>query len=82
MAMISKKYRFIILLVFITSFALGIHNATLYNPSHGFDGVAHRYYIEYIFYHKTIPQANPNGPTPILKGENHQSPLYYLIGAS
>jgi len=60
--------------VLIASFALGIHNATLYNPRHGFDGKDHLFYIKYIFnYHKMPPIT--------MMGETHQSPVYYIIGA-
>ncbi len=62
------------LLIVITSFTLGIHNATLYNPKHGFDGEAHVYYIKYLQKNKKLP---PTG----YEGEVHQSPLYYAIGA-
>ena len=70
-----------ILIVIALSLALGIHNATLYNPRHGFDGNAHLYYIKYIYENKKIPEANPNKITPELFVEKHQSPLYYIFGA-
>ncbi len=63
-----------IILVFIPSFILGFHNATLYNPRHGFDGSDHLFYIKYL--NKTWQM-----PSPILLKETHQSPLYYAIGA-
>lgn len=63
-----------IILVFITSFILGFHNATLYNPRHGFDGSDHLFYINYV--NKTWQM-----PSPLLLKETHQSPLYYFIGA-
>lgn len=70
----SLLIAFAVLTVFISSFALGIHNATLYNPSHGFDGGGHVYYIKYLYKYRQIP--NPN-----LEWETHQSPLYYVVGA-
>lgn len=71
----------ITLFVVVSSFALGIHNATLYNPRHGFDGQAHLYYIKYIVQNKKLPGPNPNIELPGLYVELHQSPLYYLLGA-
>lgn len=59
--------------VISASVALGLHNATLYAPRHGFDGVGHVYYIEYIAKHWALPP--PTG------WETHQAPLYYIIGA-
>ncbi len=63
-----------IILVFIPSFILGFHNATLYNPRHGFDGIDHVYYIKYVFQNKKIPPPN-------LGKETHQPQLYYAVGA-
>jgi len=79
MSRLIKKYKtlaslFGITIVFITSITLGFHNATLYNPSHGFDGSDHLDYIRYINKHWQIPQPKSNP-------EAHQSPLYYFIGA-
>ena len=65
----------LIVSVIIVSFALGIHNATLYNPNHGFDGEAHLFYINYIAQNKKLPSAD------ISWSETHQSPIYYIIGA-
>jgi len=62
------------ILVFLISFALGIHNAYMYAPWHGFDGVGHVFYIEYV-------AKNWNMPLPNLGWETHQSPLYYFLGA-
>lgn len=62
------------IIVVVISVVLGLHNATLYEPRHGFDGVGHLFYINYIFDHKNIPPVN-------LDWETHQSPLYYLLGA-
>ncbi|KKP29762.1 MAG: hypothetical protein UR19_C0008G0004 [Candidatus Nomurabacteria bacterium GW2011_GWF1_31_48] len=61
------------LLVFFTSIALGIHNAKLYNPTQGFDGSGHVYYIKYIAENRQIP--------PPTEWETHQPPLYYIISA-
>jgi hypothetical protein len=61
-------------LVVIISVSLGFHNATLYNPKHGFDGVGHVFYIQYVYKHKALPPAD-------LDWETHQSPLYYIVGA-
>ncbi|MBI3366187.1 hypothetical protein HY041_00990 [Candidatus Roizmanbacteria bacterium] len=72
-----KKVRFLLLgllCIFIPSVILGFHNATLYNPRHGFDGVGHVFYIEYLFKHGNFPPPN-------LNWETHQPPLYYSIGA-
>ena len=60
--------------VIIISFALGLHNASLYQPNHGFDGSGHIYYIEYIAKHGQIP--------PPTEWETHQPPLYYLLASS
>ncbi len=62
------------LVVFISSIVLGLHNATIYAPNHGFDGSGHVFYLEYLIHNKQIPPAN-------LGWETHQSPLYYIIGA-
>lgn len=61
------------LLIFLTSIILGIHNARLFNPTQGFDGSGHVYYINYIADNKKIP-------TPT-EWETHQPPLYYIISA-
>jgi len=65
---------FVSLLVISTSVLLGLHNATLYNHTHGFDGTGHYYYIEYIYDKGELPEPSSNW-------ETHQPPLYYLIGA-
>lgn len=82
---VKRIKRFIIpaaiLIVIASSLALGIHNATLYNPRHGFDGEAHLYYIKYIVQNRKLPDPNPNIKLPGLYVELHQSPLYYLLGA-
>jgi len=65
----------LVILVVGASLALGIHNATLYVPRHGFDGVGHVFYIEYV-------QKHWNMPPPNLDWETHQSPLYYIMGAA
>ena len=70
-----KKILLFILLIFIPSFILGIHNATLYQPKHGFDGTGHVFYIEYLYKNKELPP-------PRLNWETHQPPLYYAIGAA
>jgi len=70
----STKIRWAIALVVLCiSCALGLHNAALYAPNHGFDGAGHVYYIEYIAKHRTLP--------PPTQWETHQAPLYYIIGA-
>jgi len=78
----TKKTAFLILMilfVIVVSFALGVHNATLYNPRHGFDGEAHVYYINYLFQKKSLPK--PGWEISGKYGETHQPPIYYLIGA-
>lgn len=79
----TKKILLILITLFVivSSFALGIHNATLYNPRHGFDGQAHLYYIKYIVQNNKLPNPNPNIKLPGIYVELHQSPLYYLLGA-
>jgi len=52
---------------------LGVHNALIYNPRHGFDGSAHLYYIKYLYRYRQIPLPN--------QWETHQPPIYYIIGA-
>lgn len=77
MITVNKKKIFIVfaaLTIITASFALGIHNATLYNPSHGFDGSDHLFYIKYVNKYWKIPP-------PRLAPETHQSPLYYFLGA-
>jgi len=59
--------------VITISFALGFHNASLYNPNHGFDGSGHIYYIEYVNKNNKIP--------PPTEWETHQPPLYYIVSA-
>lgn len=59
--------------VIIASFTLAFHNASIYEPNHGFDGSGHVYYIQYLAQYKKIP--------PPTAWETHQPPLYYLIGA-
>jgi len=75
---LKKKKTLIIiafyLIIFLTSLILNIHNATLYNPKHGFDGIDHLSYILYLNKNWQLPS------TALLK-ETHQSPLYYFIGA-
>ncbi|MDA1317425.1 MAG: hypothetical protein O3B87_05405, partial [bacterium] len=56
------------------SFILSFHNVSLYEPSNGFDGKGHLYYIKYVYQNWTTP-------TPNLGWETHQSPLYYFIAA-
>lgn len=69
------KWKWIIAaFVVIASFTLGIHNASIYAPNHGFDGSGHVYYIQYIAQHWQIP--------PPTEWETHQPPLYYIIGAA
>lgn len=78
----KKKKLFLVavsLSIICISFVLGIHNATLYNPRHGFDGEAHVYYINYLFKNKSLP--TPGWEISGKYGETHQPPLYYLIGA-
>lgn len=58
----------------LSSIALGLHNAALYAPRHGFDGVGHVHYIEYIAKYWKLP--------PPTEWETHQAPLYYMIGAA
>lgn len=62
------------LIVIISSFILGFHNATFYDLRHGFDGIDHLSYIKYLgkYWHLPPPKSFP---------EAHQSPLYYFIGA-
>lgn len=74
-----KKLFFFIVLIFLPSFILGIHNASLYNPRHGFDGDAHVYYIKYLYQNKSLP--TPGWEISGIYGETHQPPLYYSIGA-
>lgn len=62
-----------IAVVIVSSFALGLHNASIYAPNHGFDGSGHVYYIRYLAEKKEIP--------PPTEWETHQPPLYYIIGA-
>jgi hypothetical protein len=62
-------------LIVVVSLILGIHNATLYAPSHGFDGSGHVFYIEYVASNWKIPPVR-------LNWETHQSPLYYFLGAA
>lgn len=61
-------------LVVLVSFFLHFHNATVYQPKYGFDGVGHVYNIEYI-------AKNWKLPAPESGWETHQSQLYYVIGA-
>ena len=65
---------FAVVVVFVSSLVLGMHNATLYNPRHGFDGADHLFYIKYVNKFWKLP------PITILR-ETHQSPIYYFIGA-
>jgi len=60
-------------IIFLASVALGIHNAGLYDPTNGFDGSGHVYYVEYIAKNLRIP--------PPTEWETHQPPLYYVISA-
>jgi len=60
-------------LVIALSLLLGLHNASLYQPNHGFDGSGHIYYIEYIAKNGQIP--------PPTEWETHQPPLYYILAA-
>ncbi len=69
-----KKLVLFILLITIPSFILGIHNATLYNPVHGFDGINHLKYMQYVYKYHNLPQVN-------WRDEYHQSPIYYIVGA-
>ncbi|MFZ2026056.1 MAG: glycosyltransferase family 39 protein [Microgenomates group bacterium] len=62
-----------IAVIIVSSFALGLHNASIYAPNHGFDGSGHVYYIRYLAEKKEIP--------PPTEWETHQPPLYYIIGA-
>ena len=62
------------LFLFCASLFLHFHNISLYKPAHGFDGVGHVYYIEYLVKHHTIPAATADW-------ETHQSPLYYIVAA-
>jgi len=73
-----SKYRNLIylfsgVLVFLASVTLGAHNASLYDPSQGFDGAPHIYYVRYIYENKQIPPPD--------QYETHQPPLYYIISA-
>lgn len=61
------------ILVFLASLSLGIHNATLYQPKHGFDGSGHIEYVDYIARLHKLP--------PPTAWETHQPPLYYFIAA-
>lgn len=75
MKWIRKNWKWIVAAaVVIASFTLGFHNASIYAPSHGFDGSGHVYYIQYIAKHWAIP--------PPTEWETHQPPLYYIIGAT
>ena len=67
------------LVVIASSFVLGIHNATLYEPKHGFDGISHLYYINYLYKYGKIP--TPQWELAGIYGETHQPPLYYFFGS-
>lgn len=69
----DKILKIIIVLIFIVSLALGVHNASLYDPSQGFDGSPHVYYVEFIKNYGRIPPPD--------QFETHQPPLYYIISA-
>ncbi|MCR4326892.1 MAG: glycosyltransferase family 39 protein [Candidatus Roizmanbacteria bacterium] len=77
MQKITNNIRIVIVAVILIlagiSITLHIHNALLYEPSHGFDGSGHVYYAQYIAQNWSLP--NPN------QWETHQPPLYYIIGA-
>ncbi|MFH0772913.1 MAG: glycosyltransferase family 39 protein [bacterium] len=64
----------VVAFVVISSFVLGFHNASIYEPNHGFDGSGHVYYIQYLVQNKKIP--------PPTAWETHQPPFYYIIGAT
>ena len=73
-----SKYRNLIYLIsgviiFVASVILGAHNASLYDPSQGFDGAPHVYYVKYIYENRQIPPPD--------QYETHQPPLYYIISA-
>lgn len=69
----SFLIKIICALVLLASIALGVHNASLFHPTKGFDGSGHIYYINYIAENKKIP--------PPTEYETHQPPLYYIISA-
>lgn len=70
---ISLPAKILCALVFIASVSMGIHNATLYDPNHGFDGDGHIYYINYLVDNREMP--------PPTEWETHQPPLYYIVSA-
>lgn len=74
---VMRKWPLLIIIastiVLLASLSLHVHNALLYEPSHGFDGAGHVYYAQYIAKHLTLPDTN--------QWETHQPPLYYVIGA-
>ncbi|MBA4319157.1 MAG: hypothetical protein C0412_12220 [Flavobacterium sp.] len=70
---ISLPVKIICALVFIASVVLGIHNATLYDPNHGFDGDGHIYYVNFLVNNHKMP--------PPTEWETHQPPLYYIVSA-
>jgi len=70
----NKIIKVLTFLVFLTSIILGIHNASLYNPTNGFDGSGHIYYVKYIADNRQIP--------PPTEYETHQPPVYYIISAA
>lgn len=63
-----------IFIVLVLSLLLGIHNASLYDPTNGFDGSGHIYYINYLNQYHQVP--------PPTEWETHQPPLYYILAAS
>lgn len=61
--------------ILLCTLALHIHNATLYDPLHGFDGFGHIEYFEYI-------KTNRKLPLPHEGWQYYQTPFYYLLGLS
>jgi len=59
--------------ILLCTLVLHIHNATLYDPLHGFDGLGHIEYFEYIKSHQKLPLPHEGW-------QYYQTPLYYILG--
>lgn len=70
---LSNKYSLLFAVIFLFSVVLGVHNAILFFPNHGFDGVGHVEYIRYLYENHQLPP-----PTGL---ETHQPPIYYVLSA-
>ena len=73
--MIKKRYlvQIVIAIALLASAVLNVHNALLYHPSNGFDGMGHTEYIDYVAKYWTLP-----APTA---WETHQPPIFYYLAA-